>query len=211
MAEIETGDSGHGKGKGKVRAKKMPTNIDFTPMVDLGFLLITFFMLTTTLSKPQTMEINMPDKEDVPEEERTKFKESQTMSIVLGEKNNVYYYFGIKNPVLDSTDFGPNGIRKILLKENKKRNPLVDSIPIYKNMLENKKITKDQYRKNLTRIKAYKESLIVVIKAMEKSNYKNLVDILDEMAICNIGRYAIVDITDQDKQLIAGTLQLTEE
>lgn len=211
MSQIEESDSGHGKGKGKVRAKKQSTNIDFTPMVDLGFLLITFFMLTTTLSKPQTMEINMPDKEDVPEEERTKFKESQTMTIVLGEKNNVYYYIGIKDPLLDSTDYGPNGIRKVLLKENKKRNPLIDSIPIYKNMLENRRISKDEYRKHLTRIKAIKESLIVVIKAMEKSNYKNLVDILDEMAICNIGRYAIVDITEQDKQLVTGTLPVSEQ
>jgi hypothetical protein len=167
-------------------------------------------MLTTTLSKPQTMEINMPDKEDVPEEDRTKFKDSQTMTIVLGERNNVYYYIGIKDPVLDSTNFGPEGIRKVLLKENKKRNPLADSIPIYKNMLENRRITKDEYRKHISDIKRYKDGLIVVIKAMEKSNYKNLVDILDEMAICNIGRYAIVDITDQDKQLIAGTLAITE-
>lgn len=211
MAQIESSDSGHGKGKGKVRSKKQSTNIDFTPMVDLGFLLITFFMLTTTLSKPQTMEINMPDKEDVPEEERTKFKDSQTMTIVLGEKNNVYYYIGIKDPFLDSTNFGPMGIRKVLLKENKKRNPLVDSIPIYKNMLDDRKITKDEYRKHLSDIKRYKDGLIVVIKAMEKSNYKNLVDILDEMAICSIGRYAIVDITDQDKQLIAGTLAITPQ
>lgn len=168
-------------------------------------------MLTTTLSKPQTMEINMPDKEDVPEDERTKFKDSQTMTLVLGENDNVYYYIGIKDPILDSTNFGPMGIRKVLLKENKKRNPLVDSIPIYKNMLDTRKITKDEYRKHLSDIKRYKDGLIVVIKAMEKSNYKNLVDILDEMAICSIGRYAIVDITDQDKQLIAGTLAITPQ
>jgi len=212
MAQIEESDSGHGKGKGKgkVRAKKQATNIDFTPMVDLGFLLITFFMLTTTLSKPQTMEINMPAKEDVPEDERTKFPESQTMTLILGEKNQVYHYIGIKDPILDSTDYGPNGIRKVLLTENKKRNPTVDSIAIYKRMLENHKISKDDFRKHLTRIKAAKAGLIVVIKAMDKSNYKNLVDILDEMAITNIGRYAVVDISEQDKQFVAGTLQVTE-
>jgi biopolymer transport protein ExbD len=211
MAQIEASDSGHGKGQGKVRSKKQSTNIDFTPMVDLGFLLITFFMLTTTLSKPQTMEINMPDKTDVPEDERTKFKDSQTMTVILGENNQVYHYIGIKDPVLDSTDYGANGIRKVLMTENKKRNPFLDSIAIYKRMLENKIISKDEYRQHLTKIKAYKEGLIVVIKAMDKSNYKNLVDILDEMAICNIGRYAIVDISEQDKQLVAGTLQITEE
>jgi biopolymer transport protein ExbD len=209
MAQIETSDSGHGKGQGKVRSKKQSTNIDFTPMVDLGFLLITFFMLTTTLSKPQTMEINYPDKnkDSVPP---PKIPESQSMTIVLGERNNVYYYFGINNPILDSTDFGPTGIRKVLLKENRDRNKFVDSIPIYRNMLDNRKITKEQYRAHVSSIKAYPKGLIVIIKAMEKSKYKNLVDILDEMAICNIGRYAVVNITDADLQLIAGTLTTLE-
>ncbi|HQV00664.1 MAG: biopolymer transporter ExbD [Bacteroidia bacterium] len=208
MASIDTGGS-DGKEGGKVRAKKMAVHIDFTPMVDLGFLLITFFMLTTTMNKPQVMEINMPLKEDVPPEDRTKFKESQTMTIVLGENNKVYYYFGITNPVLDSTNFSNDGIRKVLLEENKKRNPLVDSIAIYKRMLDNRIIKREEYKKNSARIKAYKDALIVVIKAEDKSKYRNLVDILDEMAICNIGRYAIVDITEQDKQLIAGTLPTT--
>lgn len=210
MAEIDTG-SGGGKGEGKVRAKKMAVHIDFTPMVDLGFLLITFFMLTTTMNKPQVMEINMPLKEDVPPEERTKFKESQTMTIILGEKNKVYYYFGITNPIVDSTDFSDNGIRKVLLKENNKRNPAADSIAIYKKMLDDRILTREEYKKNASRIKSYKDALIVVIKADDKSKYKNFVDILDEMSICNIGRFAIVDITDQDKQLLAGTLPVTEK
>ncbi|MEO8151022.1 MAG: biopolymer transporter ExbD [Bacteroidia bacterium] len=208
MAEIDTGSGG---GEGKVRAKKMAVHIDFTPMVDLGFLLITFFMLTTTMNKPQVMEINMPLKEDVPPEERTKFKESQTMTIILGEKNMVYYYFGITNPVVDSTNFSQDGIRKVLLTQNLKRSPVSDSIPKYKKMLDDRIITRDEYKKNVARIKADKNALIVVIKAEDKSKYKNLVDILDEMAICNIGRYAIVDITEQDKQLLAGTLPVTEK
>lgn len=208
MASIDTGSS-EGSKSGKVRAKKMAVHIDFTPMVDLGFLLITFFMLTTTMNKPQVMEINMPLKEDVPPEDRTKFKESQTMTIVLGDKNKIYYYFGITNPVLDSTNFGKEGIRKVLLEESTKRNPLVDSIPIYKRQLDDRKIKREDYKKNVSRIKSYKDGLIVVIKADDKSKYRNLVDILDEMAVCNIGRYAIVDITDQDKQLIAGTLPTT--
>lgn len=208
MAEIDTG-SGGGKGEGKVRAKKMAVHIDFTPMVDLGFLLITFFMLTTTMNKPQVMEINMPLKEDVPPEERTKFKESQTMTVILGPNNVIYYYFGITNPVVDSTNFGKDGIRKVLLAENLKRSPLSDSIPIYKLMLDDRKIKRDEYKQNVARIKADKNALIVVIKAEDKSKYRNLVDILDEMSVCNIGRYAIVDITEQDKQLIAGTLPTT--
>jgi len=212
MAQIEASDSGHGKGKGKgkVRAKKQSTNIDFTPMVDLGFLLITFFMLTTTLSKPQTMEINMPDK-DTTDIDRPKIPASQTLTLILGERNKVYHFIGFENPVVDSTDFGPNGIRKLLIKENRDRNKSVDSIPIYRSMLENRRITKEEYRAHVSGIKAYSKGLIVIIKAMEKSRYKNLVDILDEMAICNIGRYAVVNITDADKQLIAGTLAITEQ
>lgn len=209
MAEISTDSGGGHKGKGKVRAKKMAVHIDFTPMVDLGFLLITFFMLTTTMNKPQVMEINMPLKEDVPPEERTKFKESQTMTVILGPNNVIYYYFGITNPVVDSTNFGKDGIRKILLTENTKRSPLSDSIPIYKKMLDDRIIKRDEYKQNVARIKADKNALIVVIKAEDKSKYRNLVDILDEMSVCNIGRYAIVDITEQDKQLVAGTLPTT--
>ena len=207
MASIDTGSEG--KEGGKVRAKKMAVHIDFTPMVDLGFLLITFFMLTTTMNKPQVMEINMPLKEDVPPEDRTKFKESQTMTIVLGDRNVIYYYFGITNPVLDSTNFGKDCIRKVLLEESTKRNPSVDSIATYKRQLDDRIIKREDYKKNISRIKGYKDGLIVVIKAEDKSKYRNLVDILDEMSVCNIGRYAIVDITDQDKELIAGTLPTT--
>ncbi len=65
MAEMQTSDSGsHKKGSKKVRTKKMSTRVDLTAMVDLGFLLITFFMLATTMNKPKTMEVNKPAKED---------------------------------------------------------------------------------------------------------------------------------------------------
>ena len=208
MSSIETGDSGGKQKGGKVRAKKMATNIDFTPMVDLGFLLITFFMLTTTMSKPNTMEINMPiDDETVP---KTQFDDDQTMTILLGEKDKVYYYMGIKDVRLDTTDFGPNGIRKVLREKARKLNRALDSIPIYKNQLSLGKIDKDTFKANQIRIKNNKKGLICVIKAVDKAKYKNVVDILDEMSINNIGIYALVDITLADEQLIAGTLPITE-
>jgi biopolymer transport protein ExbD len=209
MSSIDTGDSGGKQKGGKVRAKKMATNIDFTPMVDLGFLLITFFMLTTTMSKPNTMEINMPvpDDENI---EKTQFDDDQTMTILLGEKDKVYYYMGIKDVKLDTTDFGPNGIRKILQTKAKRLNRGLDSIPIFKNQLNVGKIDKEQYKDNLSRIKNNKKGLICVIKAVDKAKYKNVVDILDEMSINNIGIYALVDITEADEQLIAGTLPITE-
>ena len=203
MAEIEGGGGGGKHKGGKPKGKKMSTRVDFTPMVDLGFLLITFFMLTTSMNKPQTMEINMPIKKDVTEEDQTKIKESQAMTIILGEKDRIFYYFGITEPKVEVTNFGKDGIRKTLLEENKKRNPVgVDSIAIYKKQLEDNKIKEDVYKRKVARIKGFKDGLIVLIKADDKSKYKNLVDILDEMLICNIGRYAIVDITDIEKELI---------
>lgn len=208
MAEIEGGGGGHKKG-GKPKGKKLSTRVDFTPMVDLGFLLITFFMLTTSMNKPQTMEINMPVKEEnLDEEEKTKIKESQAMTILLTEKDKVVYYFGITDPKLETSNFGKNGIRKILLQKNRELNPVgVDSIPILKNMFQKKEIDEATYKKRLSVIKAYKNGLIVVIKADDKSKFKNLVDILDEMLICNIGRYAIVDITPQEVDMLK-TVQL---
>lgn len=118
MAEIQPKGDGGGKG-GKKRAKKMSTKIDMTPMVDLAFLLLTFFMLTTTFNKPQTMEINMPDKTKVPDDEQTKVKESEALTIILGKNDVVYYYQGLNNGVdpveLKTTDYSDKGIRSVLL------------------------------------------------------------------------------------------------
>ena len=106
----------------KGKTKKMSTRVDFTPMVDLGFLLITFFMLATTLSKPQTMEIAMPSKEKLSEEDQTKIKASRAVTILLGKDNKVFYYEGTRenniDPVLNQTDFSPKGLRQFLIKKN---------------------------------------------------------------------------------------------
>ena len=203
MAEIEGGGGSHKKGAKKIRSKKQSTRVDFTPMVDLGFLLITFFMLTTSMNKPQTMEINMPVKDKVEEIDQSKIKESQAMTVLLVKDHKIFYYFGIQDPKLEKTDFSAEGIRKILLKENRDRNASVDSIPIYRDQFQNKKITEEQYKKYVRNIKAYKDGLIVIIKAEDESKYKDLVDILDEMQICNIGRYAIVDISDVEKEMLS--------
>jgi len=205
MAELEGGGGGGHKKGGKPQSKKLSTRVDFTPMVDLGFLLITFFMLTTSMNKPKTMEINMPVK-DVTEEEKQKVKASQAVTLLLTENDKIVYYFineqtgEPETPVI--TDFGRNGIRATLMQENKKRNPLLDSIPIYKQMFKTRVIDEAKYKSHISAIKSYKDALIVVIKADDKAKYKNLVDILDEMLINNIGRYAIVDITDIEKDLI---------
>ncbi len=170
MAEIQQqADSGKG---GKKRAKKHSTKIDMTPMVDLAALLITFFMLTTTFSKPQTMEINMPVKPEN-EAEQMPLKASNAMTIVLGENDKVYYYFGLgdpaDNPEVITTDYSANGIRKVLVSPKVKGN----------------------------------EKMTVLIKPMEKSRYKNVVDILDEMKITDTKKFALVEVSENDKQLVA--------
>lgn len=199
MAEINVSDKGGKKGK----AKKMSTRVDFTPMVDLGFLLITFFMLTTTLIKPQTMEISMPSKDKVTEEEQTKVKASKAITIILGQEDKIFYYFGTRendvDPSVVTTTFAPDGIRKVLLDRNLM---VVNKIIDLKNKKQKKEITEEEFKAKSTEARADKEAPVVLIKATDASSYKNLVDILDEMQICNIGRFAIVDISDYDKSLI---------
>jgi len=168
MAEVQEkgGDSG-----GKKRGKKVPVHIDMTPMVDLAFLLLTFFMLTTTFSKPQTMEINMPVKPEN-EEEQIALKASNAMTIILGEDDRVFYYYGLgdpaENPVVEEADYSANGIRKVLVSPRVKSN----------------------------------DKMTVMIKPMDKSRYKNVVDILDELKITDTKKFALVEITDTDKQLV---------
>lgn len=206
MAEIEGGGGGGKHKGGKKRGKKLSTRVDFTPMVDLGFLLITFFMLTTSMNKPQTMEINMPVKEDVPPEEITKLKASQAITLLLAKDDKVVYYF--VDPVTGEpgtpqiTNFSAGGIRATLLKENKKRNPAIDSVAVYKDMFSKGTINEVQYKGYLSGVRNNKDALVVVIKASDKSRYNNLVDILDEMLICNIGRYAVVDITPPEVEML---------
>ncbi len=196
MAEIAS--DGGGKKGGKSRSKKMSTKIDFTPMVDLGFLLITFFMLTTTLSKPKTMEINMPEKDNITDP--TKIKESTAMTLILTENDKMYYYFGIEDPKVETTNFSPKGIRKILLEKNA---PQIQKIDALKARLNAKQISEEDYKKEVGKVKSDVNALMVLIKSDDKAKYKNLIDILDEMQITSVGKYAIVDITPQELELIA--------
>jgi biopolymer transport protein ExbD len=202
MAEVSQESQGK-KGK-KKGAKKVSTRIDFTPMVDLGFLLITFFMLTTTMIKPQTMEIAMPSREKVAEEEQTKVKASRAITIILGKDNKVFYYEGTRendtDPKVEQTDFSSKGIRNFLIQKN--YDVIVNVEKLKKEKID-KQMPDDEFEKQKTTLMDDKKAPIVIIKATNEASYKNLIDILDEMAICNIGRYAIVDITDYDVELIS--------
>jgi biopolymer transport protein ExbD len=200
MAEVSS-DSGGGKKKGgKVRSKKMSTKIDFTPMVDLGFLLITFFMLTTTLAKPSVMALTMPDKDDLKEEEAQVQKESEVLTLLLGANDKVYWYEGIKDAKLDSCDYSATGVRDVILKKKDKVKAVSGE--------EEKDDPKNPGQKRMV------SKTTVIIKPTDKSRYKNLVDVFDEMKICNIAYYVLLDISKQEEEFIknpAGGLKFSVE
>ena len=205
MAEVQQQEQGSEKKHKKVRAKKASTHIDMTPMVDLAFLLLTFFMLTTTFSKPKTMEINMPVK-DAKEEEQQKVAASQTLSILLTKDNKIIWYMGVddptKPPETNSANFSltsPNGIHRVLLEKNQR---IYDQVQELRRQAEKETWTQDTLKARIARAKADKKGLIVLIKSDDEARYKNLVDILDEMAVCAIGRFAIVDISPNEMDLI---------
>ncbi|KIO44035.1 MULTISPECIES: ExbD/TolR family protein [Porphyromonadaceae] len=200
MAEIQQKEEG-GRKKGK--QKKFNIHVDFTPMVDMNMLLITFFMLCTSMSKPQTMEISMPRKDLLNEQEQNKVKASKAITILLGKEGKVYYYVGEPNyddpDLLKETDFSSNGLRALLLGRNRF---VVQKIRELKQKRANLEITNEEYMKQSSEIRKDKDSPVVLIKATDFASYKNLIDALDEMQICNIGRYAIMDITPGDLRLL---------
>jgi len=174
MAEIQESGGGGKKGGGKVRSKKAGGKPDMTPMVDLGFLLITFFMYTTTFGKPNMMKLNMPDKPDPNDPPPPEVKVTNTITVLMGKDDRVFWY---QKPLpeltaadLNETDYSAEGIRKSILVKKA-------------NALDVSKFT-------------------VIIKPSDEANWKNTVDILDEMAITKSDRYAIVDLAPKEKEVL---------
>ena len=179
MAELNTGDGGGKKGSKKVRSKKQNSKVDLTAMVDLAFLLITFFMLTTTLSKPQSMNLGLPDKNDTVKND-VKVDENRTLTILMGANNQVKIFRGfLATPKLAprTVVYGKEGLRKNLLEQKQ-------AVLQYTG-------TKDK-------------GMIVIIKPSKKSNYRNLVDVLDEMAIVGVPTYAIVNEFSPEETKLLG-------
>jgi biopolymer transport protein ExbD len=206
MAEIIQAE-GKKKG-GKRRPKKFSTHIDMTPMVDLMCLLITFFMLTTAFSKPKAMEITMPEKstKDDPQDQ-PKIAADKTINILLSGDDKIFYYYGVADPnkplpELNKTDYSKDGIRKILLQRNKIVFKAVADLK--EKVIKGELVMADSTLNN--QIKALKKSdktaPIILIKADDKAKYKNMVDIIDEMAITTIASYAVVDIAPTELKMI---------
>jgi biopolymer transport protein ExbD len=209
MAEIIQ-EEGHGKKKGKARAKKHGTHIDMTPMVDLACLLLTFFMLTTAFSKPKVMEIVLPEKAD-PKVKAPELDKDRALHIILIEGDKILWYNGLADPskplpTLTETDFSSEGIRRVLLHRNK--DLFLEIEGMNKDVTEGKlEIPRDSVASRRKKMMtADKKGPVVLIKAAENVKYKNIVDIIDEMAICNVARYALVDINSVEKKMVADYL-----
>lgn len=169
-----SGGGGHKKGPGVKKQKKLSTRVDLTPMVDLGFLLITFFIFTTTMSQPTAMQLFLPKDTDKPEEQN-KVKASGALTLMLGSNDVIYYYEGELLP--DGSNFKTTTFKEV------------------RNVIMDKKRSTDP------------KDFVVVIKPDNDATYKNTVDILDEMTIDDVKRYAMVDISPVEQQLVKATEQ----
>ena len=211
MAEIaESGGGGHGKGK--KRAKKGSTRVDMTPMVDLAFLLLTFFVLTSTFSKPKVMSLVYPAKvEDQTEVDGPKINNAITF---LLSEDKVFYYSGQYYPKsapgpngptkLEETNFGPDGVRKLLAEGNEF--VLSGKVELQKR-LDKKQIQDSVYVNMLTDLKKKDKALKVLIKTDDKATCKNFIDLIDELKIAEIGVVAPVEIMASELELLKEKLK----
>ena len=203
----------------------MDTRVNFTPMVDMMMLLITFFMLCTTLAKPQAMQLTMPsnDQQNLDEKDRQVTKASHTITLYLGADDKVWYIAGLPNyddpSCVKQTTYGKDGIEKVLVEHTTEEgiNP-VAKIKLAKKELDakkneyNSKMTDEQYQEQLRKLKKGElptgekvPTLTCIIRPLPTATYANMVAALDEMLISNIDKYVIDDIdkmSDDDKTLI---------
>ena len=216
-------------GKGGGKQKKMTVRVDFTPMVDMLMLLITFFMLCTSLSKPSTMELTMPSNDkNTHEAQKNEAKESHSITIYLTDGNKIFY--GNGKPEHDNPNWlkpadwsnTPKGIRYVL-QHKQVGDPSTGeaiSLPFQDMDIAVKELNRKRqadpkaypdsiYQSELAAIKSGTingkkvSTMTVIIKPTDHASYRNLVDILDEMQISYIGTYVIDKLTDQDKALLA--------
>ena len=202
MADIDvSGDSGHKKGPGVKKAKKLSTRVDMTPMVDLGFLLITFFIFTTTMSTPSTMALMMP-KDEIDPKDLTEIKQSGALTIMLGANNNVFYYEGQLEP--DGSNFKSSNYKEIRDVIIKKKQQVIAAhyhdagCENIQQKAKNRTPNPDPDWKNACKDKDF----VVVIKPNSEASYKNTIDMLDEMAINSVKRFAMIDITENENELV---------
>ena len=203
------------------KQKKMDTRVNFTPMVDMMMLLITFFMLCTTLSKPQAMQLTMPSNdENMSKEDKSVTKASYTITLYLGANDKLYYVEGLPEydnaECLKETTWGKDGVRNLLIKHITEDgfSPVAKVMMAKKKLDEKKaqmgdKMSKEEYDKLLSDIRNGKnvdgeaiQTLTVIIKPMDVSTYNSMVQALDEMLVCSIGKYVIDKVNEDDEKLL---------
>ncbi|WP_303763255.1 biopolymer transporter ExbD [Alloprevotella tannerae] len=184
----------------------MNSRVDFTPMVDMIMLLVTFFMLCTTLQKPQTMQITMPsNKENINDANRSQVAASKAITIMITENRTLYYFKG--KPTDDNlvkTTFGKDGIRAVLMEANsaaQQEKAKLDAkyATMQSSNVQQAEKNKAWYMEQLKEIRNGANTPDVIIKPSDKATYKDLIDVLDEMNICSIGRYVIDKFVPADQ------------
>jgi biopolymer transport protein ExbD len=200
MAEVNSGEGGGRVQHQKKRAKKLSTRIDMTPMVDLGFLLLTFFMLTTTFSQPKVTELTPPIKT----KDSTKIIDSLALTLVLSKDNRIYYYNGKLNTNPDSnnielTDFSDNGLRKIVLKRN---HVVLGNLKPLEEKHDNHLLADTTFARLKEQEEENKQALFVIVKTDSLAKYVNVISALDEMNISNVGKYALIPCSKMDRDMI---------
>ena len=204
--------------KKESKQKKINVRVDCTPMVDMMMLLITFFMLCTSLAKPQSMELSMPSNDkNLDNEDKTVTKASYTITIYVAGNDKIFYVEGMPKyddpSCLKETTWGKNGIRKVLqthvTEDNTQPVLQVMKAKMELDARKDKENMPDSvYSKELSKLKSGDlpsgkiQTMTIIIKATDSSSYKNVVDALDEMQICSIGKYVIDKINDQDQKLL---------
>lgn len=172
MAQIENSASER-KGRSFSHNKKQSLRIDMTPMVDLGFLLITFFVFTTTISTPTMTDLYMP-KDPLNEKDSTNLSEDLALTFLLDDNDKVYYYEGLfdkmlnTNKIFETNYSAYSGLGKIIRQKQK-------DIDASGKFVDGRK------------------GLMMLIKPTSKSAYKNVVDALDEAVINDVKKYAIME------------------
>jgi biopolymer transport protein ExbD len=185
-------------------------------------LLITFFMLCTTLSKPQAMQLTMPSNDDqLQKEDKSVTKASYTITVYLGANDKIYYVEGLpdyENPeCIKETSWGSKGFRDVLIHHTTEdgTNPVAQVMQAKKELDAKKlasgdKMSDEDYQKKLSDIKGGDiygngqkiQTMTVIIKPMDTASYNNMVQVLDEMQICSIGKYVIDKINENDQKLL---------
>jgi len=199
MAEVPGGEGGGGGGRHqKKRAKKGSTRIDMTPMVDLAFLLLTFFILTTTMYKPSTLQLTypVPPEEDQPKDDK---KVNNALTMFLTKKDQILYYIGGFKPETQLTRSNFKDIRKVLVEMNL---PSVNRINEYTKQFNEKKITEQAYDslKNLSQ--KQEDALYVIIKPDPDAKFRNVIDMVDEMDISGVGKFAVQDVIKPEEMAL---------